>query len=116
MSLNKLECVVIAGTQKPKNTKGTPTGVIVWVPRLFFFRGHYLKMQTYSSHKIVSTLSFTLYLSLELESGSKLSFLPSNGPSARRYVVTYRLDVVFGSLHTQQLHGFDELRNDQGII
>jgi hypothetical protein len=31
-------------------------------------------------------------------------------------VVTYRLDVAFGSLHMQQLHGFDELRNDQGII
>jgi hypothetical protein len=26
------------------------------------------------------------------------------------------LDVVFGSLHTQQLRGFDESRNDQGII
>jgi hypothetical protein len=34
----------------------------------------------------------------------------------RAEVVTYRLDVAFGSLHTQQLHGFDELRNDQGII
>jgi hypothetical protein len=36
--------------------------------------------------------------------------------SVRAEVVTYRLDVVIGSLHTQQLHGFDELRNDQGII
>jgi hypothetical protein len=34
----------------------------------------------------------------------------------RAEVVTYRLDLVFGSLHAQQLHGFDELRNDQGII
>jgi hypothetical protein len=30
--------------------------------------------------------------------------------------VTYRLDVVFGFLHTQQLRGFDESRNDQGLI
>jgi hypothetical protein len=36
--------------------------------------------------------------------------------SIRAGVVTYRLDVVIGSLHTQQLHGFDELCNDQGII
>jgi hypothetical protein len=31
-------------------------------------------------------------------------------------VVTYRLDVVFGFLHTQQVRGFDESRSDQGII
>jgi hypothetical protein len=31
-------------------------------------------------------------------------------------VVTYRLDVAFGSLLMQQLHGFDELRNDQPAI
>jgi hypothetical protein len=36
--------------------------------------------------------------------------------SIRAEVVTYRLDVVFGSLHTQQLRGLDESRNDQGII
>jgi hypothetical protein len=30
--------------------------------------------------------------------------------------VTYRVGVAFGSLHMKQLHGFDELRNDQGII
>jgi hypothetical protein len=34
----------------------------------------------------------------------------------RAEVVTYRLDVAFGSLHTLQLHCFDELRHDQGII
>jgi hypothetical protein len=34
----------------------------------------------------------------------------------RAEVVTYRLDVVLGSLHAQQLHCFDELRDDQGII
>jgi hypothetical protein len=33
----------------------------------------------------------------------------------RAEVVTYRLDVAFGFLHTQQLRGFDESRNDQGI-
>jgi hypothetical protein len=36
--------------------------------------------------------------------------------SIRAEVATYRLDVAFGSLYTQQLHGFDKLRNDQGII
>jgi hypothetical protein len=30
-------------------------------------------------------------------------------------VVTYRYYFVFGSLHIQQLHGFDELRNAQGV-
>jgi hypothetical protein len=34
----------------------------------------------------------------------------------RAKVVTYRLDEVYGSLHTQQLHGFDEFRNDQGAV
>jgi hypothetical protein len=36
--------------------------------------------------------------------------------SIRAEVVTYRLGVAVGSLHTQQLHGFDELRNDHEII
>jgi hypothetical protein len=31
-------------------------------------------------------------------------------------VGTYRLDVAFGSLHMQQLHGFDDLLNDQKVI
>jgi hypothetical protein len=34
----------------------------------------------------------------------------------RAEVVTYRLDVAFGSLHMKQLHDFDELRNDQEAI
>jgi hypothetical protein len=34
--------------------------------------------------KLFSTFSCTPYLSLKLETGSKLSFLPSNGPFARR--------------------------------
>jgi hypothetical protein len=34
----------------------------------------------------------------------------------RAEVVTYRLDVAVGSLYMQQLHGFDELRNDQVTI
>jgi hypothetical protein len=36
--------------------------------------------------------------------------------SIRAEVVTNRLDVAVGSLRTQQLHGFDESRYDQGII
>jgi hypothetical protein len=35
--------------------------------------------------------------------------------SIRAEVVTYRLVVVLGFLHTQQLRGFDESRNDQSI-
>jgi hypothetical protein len=34
----------------------------------------------------------------------------------RMEVVTYGLDVALGSMHAQHRHGFDELRNDQGII
>jgi hypothetical protein len=45
-------------------------------------------------------------------------FKPRNGveiiifsfePSIRAEVVTFRLDVAIGSLHTQQLHGFDSM-------
>jgi hypothetical protein len=36
--------------------------------------------------------------------------------SIRAEVVTSRLDVAFWSLHMQQHHSLDELRNDQGII
>jgi hypothetical protein len=36
--------------------------------------------------------------------------------SIRAKVVTYRLNVVLGFLLAQQLRGFDESRNDQGII
>jgi hypothetical protein len=52
-------------------------------------------------------------------------FRPSNGVemiiftfkrSIRAEVINYRLDVVVGSLHTQQLHGFDEFCDDQVII
>jgi hypothetical protein len=34
----------------------------------------------------------------------------------RAEVVTFRFDVAFGSLLVQELTGFDELRNDQGMI
>jgi hypothetical protein len=36
--------------------------------------------------------------------------------SIRAEVVTYRLDVAFWFLHTQQLRGFDVSHNDQGVI
>jgi hypothetical protein len=65
--------------------------------------------------KTFSTFSCTPYLSLELETGVKIIIF-SFERYIRAEVVTYRFDVVFGSLHTQQLHGFDELRNDQRII
>jgi hypothetical protein len=43
-------------------------------------------------------------------------FIQGSERYIRAEVVTYRLDVAVGSLHTQQLHGFDESRNDQVII
>jgi hypothetical protein len=46
--------------------------------------------------------------------GERNIFTPER--SLRAEVVTYRSDLVFGSLHMQQLHGFDELLIDQGII
>jgi hypothetical protein len=36
--------------------------------------------------------------------------------SIRAEVVTYHFDIAIESLHMQQLHGFDELHYDQGII
>jgi hypothetical protein len=35
--------------------------------------------------------------------------------SIRAEVVTYRLAIAVGSVKMQQLHGFDELRNDEVI-
>jgi hypothetical protein len=64
--------------------------------------------------KFVSTFSCTPYLSLKLESGSEWSLLTFE--RSIREIVTYHLDGIFGSLHTQQLHVFDELRNNQRII
>jgi hypothetical protein len=72
-------------------------------------------MQTYSFHE--NFFKIKLY--------SISFFKPCNGVEVivltferyiRAEVVTYRLGVAFGSLHTQQLHGFDEFRNDQGNI
>jgi hypothetical protein len=51
----------------------------------------------------------------KVEWGRKFEFFTFER-SIREGVVTFRLDVAFGSLHMQQLHGFDELRKDQGII
>jgi hypothetical protein len=36
--------------------------------------------------------------------------------SIRAEVVTYSLVVIFGSLHTQQLRGFDKFCDDQRVI
>jgi hypothetical protein len=63
--------------------------------------------------KTLFRYSCTPYLSLELGTG-RIFF--SIERSIRAEVVTYRYDAVLGSLHTQQLHGFDELCNVQGII
>jgi hypothetical protein len=62
------------------------TGVIIWVPGLFL--GGSLAIisscRRTVNMKTFSTFSYTPYLSFELKTGSKLSFLPSNGTSARR--------------------------------
>jgi hypothetical protein len=65
--------------------------------------------------KTVFTFSFTPYLSLDIGNGVEIIILTFER-FIRAEVVTYRLDVAFGSLHTQQLDGFDESRNDQGNI
>jgi hypothetical protein len=44
------------------------------------------------------------------KNGVEISIFTSKR-SIRSEVDTYRLNVFLGSLHTQQLHGFDELRN-----
>jgi hypothetical protein len=62
-----------------------------------------------------SAFSCTPYLSLELWNRVKIIIFIFER-SIRAEVVTYHYDAAFGSLHTQQLHGFDELCNDQGII
>jgi hypothetical protein len=80
-----------------------------------FFRGHYLELQSYNLHKTVPTFSCTPYLSLKPENGVEMIIFTFER-SIRAEVVTYRLDDVFGFLHTQQLRGFDESRYDQGII
>jgi hypothetical protein len=46
----------------------------------------------------------------KLQQSQRIRFLSS------QYSITYRLDVAFGSLHTQQFNCFDESRNVQRII
>jgi hypothetical protein len=59
--------------------------------------------------------SCTLFLSLEFWNGIEVIIFTFER-SIRAEVVTYRLDNISWSLHMHQLHGFDELRNEQGII
>jgi hypothetical protein len=59
------------------------TGVIVWVPGLWL--EDFVSSSTEQIHTgTFSTFSCTPYLTLKFGTGSKLSFLLSNGPSARR--------------------------------
>jgi hypothetical protein len=62
-----------------------------------------------------STLSCTPYRSLELWNRVDIINFTFER-SIRVEVVTYRLDVAFGTPHMEQLRGFDEMRNDQGVI
>jgi hypothetical protein len=63
--------------------------------------------------KTFSAFICTPYLSLEIGNGVKVIIFAFER-SIRAEVVTYRLDFVSGSLQTQQLHGFDELRTTKG--
>jgi hypothetical protein len=65
--------------------------------------------------EFVSTYSCSPYTALELWSGVDIIILTFKW-SFRAEVVTYRSDAALGSLDMQQLHGFDELRNNQGVI
>jgi hypothetical protein len=104
------------GFQTITPLQGMPTadtGVIVRVPGLF--------PRTLSR---VSDIQFTRELFLRLEvlhiflqylNGIKIIIFNFERSICAK-VVTYHLDVVYGFLHTQQLRGFDEMRNDQVII
>jgi hypothetical protein len=63
----------------------------------------------------VSTNSLSRSLSLEIGTGVEIIILIFKR-SIRAEEVTYGLDAVLGSLHMQQVYGFHELRNDQGVI
>jgi hypothetical protein len=77
-------------------------------------RDHYLKIQAYSLHR--NFFYIWLYSISFFRTGKGVEIVNFTFErSIRTEVVTYRLDVAFGSLHTQQLHGIDELRNDQAI-
>jgi hypothetical protein len=65
--------------------------------------------------KTLSTFSYTPYFSLEVWNGVVVIIITSKR-SIRLEVITYRLEVAFGSQHIQQLHGFDELLNDQVVV
>jgi hypothetical protein len=65
--------------------------------------------------EIVSTYSWRPCLSLAFWLEVEFIIFTFKRP-IRAEVVTYLLDLAFGSLHMQQIHGFDEFRNDQGII
>jgi hypothetical protein len=80
-----------------------------------FFGGHYLEFHTYNAHG--NCFYVWLYFISFLRSWNTDQIIVFTFERyIRAKVVTYRLDVVFGFLHTQQLRRFDEPRNDQGII
>jgi hypothetical protein len=65
--------------------------------------------------EIDSMYSCSPYFSLEIGNGVEIIIFTFKR-SIRADVVTYGLDIIFGSLHMQQLHGFDQMRDDQGVI
>jgi hypothetical protein len=105
-------------------TQSNPFPVEMWLtsPMTFFFGPWQLSRDAdvQFTCKLFLRLAIlyiflSLFFSLELETGSTFIIFTFER-SIRAEVVTYRLDVVFGSLHAQQPCGFDELRNDEGII
>jgi hypothetical protein len=77
--------------------------------------GHYLEFHRVNSHGIFFYVwLYSLILLRSCNGVETISFFFER--SIRAEVVTYRLYVAFGFLHTQQLRGFDESRNNQVII
>jgi hypothetical protein len=92
------------------------TGVIDYVAGLFFWPvAIFSRWRCKVYMETVSTFSCSPYFFFKTWNGVEIIILTFK-QSIRAEVVTFRLDIVFGSLHTQQLHGFNELRNDREII
>jgi hypothetical protein len=66
------------------NKKDNAANRLRFLKYLAMVRDHALKKHAYSSHKHSFYVKLYFISSLELETGSKLSFLSPNGPSAQR--------------------------------
>lgn len=66
-------------------------------------------------HRIPFTWKLNLRTSIDLRIGITTTILTFKWP-IRAEIATYRCDVVSGSLYMPELHGFDELFDDLGMI